>query len=134
MNLTDPIFTEANAAREYLEASRWADGASCPHCGGMDKCKKLEGSRHRPGLYQCGDCRQQFTVTVGKSRSGKFWIFMATKLTTPPKVNNTKSIMAGMGFWIDQEETFMVSAPLHCRHRPEKRHRNRPSDRHSRSR
>ncbi|MEX0367996.1 MAG: IS1595 family transposase [Ruegeria sp.] len=65
MNLTDPIFTDKDAAREYLEASRWADGVFCPHCGGTEKCKKLEGSKHRPGLYQCGDCRKQFTVTVG---------------------------------------------------------------------
>lgn len=65
MNLTDPIFTDKDAAREYLEASRWPDGAFCPHCGGTDKCKKLEGAIHRPGLYQCGDCRKQFTVTVG---------------------------------------------------------------------
>lgn len=65
MNLTDPIFTDKDAAREYLEASRWADGVFCPHCGGVDRCKKLEGKSHRPGLYQCGDCRKQFTVTVG---------------------------------------------------------------------
>jgi transposase-like protein len=65
MNLTDPIFTDANAARAYLEASRWANGVFCPHCGGTEKCKKLEGAKHRPGLYQCGDCRKQFTVTVG---------------------------------------------------------------------
>ena len=65
MNLTDPIFTDKDAAREYLEASRWADGVFCPHCGGTEKNRKLEGKSHRPGLYQCGDCRQQFTVTVG---------------------------------------------------------------------
>ncbi|MEO0622617.1 MAG: IS1595 family transposase [Pseudomonadota bacterium] len=65
MNLIDPIFTDANAAREYLERSRWADGVFCPHCGGLDRIKKLEGKSHRPGLYQCGDCRKQFTVTVG---------------------------------------------------------------------
>ena len=65
MNLTDPIFNDADAAREYLEASRWANGVFCPHCGGTEKCKRLEGSKHRPGLFQCGDCRKQFTVTVG---------------------------------------------------------------------
>ncbi len=65
MNLTDPIFTDKDAAREYLEAQRWPNGAVCPHCGGTDKNTRLEGSKHRPGLYQCGDCRQQFTVTVG---------------------------------------------------------------------
>ena len=25
---------------------------------------KLEGGKHRPGLYQCNECREQFTVTV----------------------------------------------------------------------
>jgi transposase-like protein len=65
MNLTDPILTDKDRAREYLERQRWADGVYCPHCGGVDKCRKLEGKSHRPGLYQCGDCRKQFTVTVG---------------------------------------------------------------------
>jgi transposase-like protein len=65
MNLAHPIFHDDNAARAYMEAQRWSNGVSCPHCGGVDKCKRLEGSKHRPGLFQCGDCRQQFTVTVG---------------------------------------------------------------------
>lgn len=65
MNLTNPIFTDVDEARNYLEAQRWANGVSCPHCGGTEKCKRLEGAKHRPGLFQCGDCRQQFTVTVG---------------------------------------------------------------------
>ena len=34
MNLTDPIFTDKDQAREYLERTRWADGVYCPHCGG----------------------------------------------------------------------------------------------------
>ena len=65
MNLSDPIFHDDNAARAYLEASRWPNGALCPHCGGVDKNKRMEGAKHRPGLFQCGDCRKQFTVTVG---------------------------------------------------------------------
>jgi transposase-like protein len=65
MNLSDPIFHDDNAARAYMEAQRWPTGAVCPHCGCIEKCKRLEGSKHRPGLFQCGDCRQQFTVTVG---------------------------------------------------------------------
>lgn len=65
MNLTDPIFHDDNAAREYLEAQRWPNGVVCPHCGGTEKNTKLEGKKHRPGLFQCGECRQQFTVTVG---------------------------------------------------------------------
>ena len=65
MNLKDPIFTDKDAAREYLESTRWVDGVVCPHCGGVDRIKKMQGKSHRPGLFQCGDCRKQFTVTVG---------------------------------------------------------------------
>jgi transposase-like protein len=67
MKLDSPIFTDANKAREYLEAQRWANGIVCPHCGNADQTRitKMEGAAHRPGLYNCKECREQFTVTVG---------------------------------------------------------------------
>src|SRR6476469_4354709 len=64
-DLSNPIFTDADKAREYLEAQRWPDGVSCPHCGGVEKITKMVGKSHRPGLFLCGDCRGHFTVTVG---------------------------------------------------------------------
>lgn len=65
MNLTSPIFQDANAAREHLEKSRWPHGPVCPHCGIVDDATALKGKAHRAGLYQCNACRDQFTVTVG---------------------------------------------------------------------
>ena len=67
MNLTDPRFTDPDKAREYLEEQRWPDGRVCPHCGNADQTKisGLKGNAHRSGLYQCNECREQFTVTVG---------------------------------------------------------------------
>jgi transposase-like protein len=65
IDITAPIFTDENAAREHLEAQRWPVGPSCPHCGEAEQITKLEGKKHRPGVYQCNSCRQQFTVTVG---------------------------------------------------------------------
>ena len=64
---TQPIFTDANAAREYLEGQRWPNGAWCPHCGEADETRigKVMGKSARPGVYQCKSCRKQFTVTVG---------------------------------------------------------------------
>jgi transposase-like protein len=62
---TEPRFNDDDAAREHLESLRWPHGAVCPHCGGADRQSKLEGTSHRPGLYFCGHCRQQYTVTVG---------------------------------------------------------------------
>lgn len=67
MAYDDPIFTDAEKAREHLEAQRWAHGRYCPHCGEADESNlpEMKGKAHRPGLYQCKSCRKQFTVTVG---------------------------------------------------------------------
>lgn len=58
-------FSTEEAARTLLESIRWPDGAVCPHCGVVGNATKLQGKAHRAGLYQCGDCGKQFTVTVG---------------------------------------------------------------------
>ncbi|ANT51201.1 IS1595 family transposase [Mesorhizobium amorphae] len=67
MKLDSPIFQDAEAARIHLEAQRWPHGPNCPHCGNArpDRITKMEGKAHRPGLYNCMECREQFTVTVG---------------------------------------------------------------------
>lgn len=67
IDLTNPMFHDADAARAHLEAQRWPNGPECPHCGEHDaeKITKLEGKAHRGGLYQCNSCRDQFSVTVG---------------------------------------------------------------------
>ena len=58
-------FRNEDAAREHLEKIRWPNGVACPHCGGTERNSKLRGESHRDGLYFCGDCREQFSVTVG---------------------------------------------------------------------
>jgi transposase-like protein len=60
-----PQFQDPDKAREYLEALRWANGVTCPHCGSLGKHLHLVGDQYRPGLYKCADCYEQFTVTVG---------------------------------------------------------------------
>ena len=67
-DLNAPHFQKEDKARDYLEAVRWPDGAVCPHCGGCDRVYAIapdEEKKIRKGLYQCNDCDQQFTVTVG---------------------------------------------------------------------
>ena len=56
-------FRNEDAARKHLEAIQWPDGPVCPHCGCLDRASPIKGGR--PGLYFCGDCRSQYTVTVG---------------------------------------------------------------------
>jgi len=64
--LNQPHFQDPIKAREWLEALLWPSGAICPHCGTVSKDHyALNGKGHRPGLWMCRDCREQFTVTVG---------------------------------------------------------------------
>jgi transposase-like protein len=62
-NLQNPLFTDDSKARAWLEARVWPSGPVCPFCGSQ-AVTALQGKSHRPGLYQCNPCREQFTVTV----------------------------------------------------------------------
>jgi len=63
-HLQNPIFQHETKAREWLEARIWPNGPFCPHCGELERVTRLHGKAHRPGLFQCNSCREQFTVTV----------------------------------------------------------------------
>lgn len=65
-------YADEGKARELLEAWRWPKGPVCPHCqnAGEKRISKLEAQNTSPsgvrqGVYFCGACRQQFTVSVG---------------------------------------------------------------------
>jgi len=61
-------FPDPESAREYLEALRWENGPVCPHCANKSPIWKIEPNKEkrvRNGLYQCGKCHKQFTVTIG---------------------------------------------------------------------
>ena len=64
-DLTNPIYSDANKAREHLEALQWPIGPVCPRCGEETRVKRLEGKSTRPGVVMCNPCRKPFTVTVG---------------------------------------------------------------------
>jgi transposase-like protein len=57
-----PNLTE-DQAREHFEKLRWPNGPVCVHCGSVN-VSRMTGESARPGLLQCKDCREQFTVTV----------------------------------------------------------------------
>lgn len=66
INITAPIYSDENLAREHLEALLWPAGAVCPRCHAMaPRVTLLRGKSTRPGVYKCNDCRKPFTVTVG---------------------------------------------------------------------
>ena len=65
IDLTNPIFHDADKAREHLEAINWPEGPFCPHCGETKNVHRLAGKSTRAGLIQCNSCLKNFTVTVG---------------------------------------------------------------------
>ena len=79
-DLQAPAFTDDNAAREAMEAVLWPHGPCCPRCGSLDRIGKISGKSARAGLYYCGQCKRQFTVTVGtifersKVPLAKWWL------------------------------------------------------------
>lgn len=86
----EPRFQDIDAARDHLESIRWPNGPICPHCGAVDRITKLQGKSHRPGLYDCGHCRDQFTVTVGTVFERSHiplhkWLFAAALLASSKK-------------------------------------------------
>ncbi|HTC07895.1 MAG TPA: IS1595 family transposase [Acetobacteraceae bacterium] len=62
-DLTAPEFTNKEAALAHMEASRWPNGANCPHCGSFNVHKM--GGATQAGMFLCNDCRDKFTVRTG---------------------------------------------------------------------
>lgn len=65
ITLSNPIFHDEKIAIKHLESILWPEGPVCPHCGGMEKAWSIKGEKTRKGLWCCGHCRKQFTVTIG---------------------------------------------------------------------
>src|SRR6185437_14847702 len=63
MNLTAKIFSEEEAARKHIEASRWSDGVTCPLCGSVDVMRMA--GKTQAGMFLCRDCRDKFTCRTG---------------------------------------------------------------------
>ena len=56
-------FPDENACRIFFESIIWRKGRFCPN-GGFEGTYPLSGKTSRAGLYECGWCKGQFTVTT----------------------------------------------------------------------
>jgi transposase-like protein len=63
--LSAKFFHDEKAAYAWLEGVVWPNGPICPHCGCTGRITVVRGKTARTGLKRCGDCKKQFTVTVG---------------------------------------------------------------------
>jgi transposase-like protein len=63
--LSQAHFHNEEAAYAFVEARIWPRGPVCPHCGGVERNRKMLGASTRIGAYKCYDCRKPFTVKIG---------------------------------------------------------------------
>ena len=61
--LTERYPDEASAVR-YFERIRWPAGVVCPHCKSRS-VKRGKVKKRARGIWHCGKCRRQFSVTTG---------------------------------------------------------------------
>jgi len=125
LDITNKIYNDEDAARAHLEEQLWPDGPFCPHCGSF-AATKLEGKAHRKGLYQCNDCREQFSVTVGtvfeRSKIGLHkWVLAAHLMGASKKGISSKQMQRMLG------TTYKTAWFMTMRLREAMRDKNAPS-------
>lgn len=115
IDLTNPIYQDANKARQHLESLQWPDGPVCPHCGNVDadRITKLKGKSTRPGVYKCNECRKPFSVTVGTvfERSKiplNKWLLAVHLMTASKKGMSAHQLWRTLGFGSYRTAWFMA--------------------------
>ena len=56
-------FPDETSCRLFFESVIWSSGRACPHCEST-KSWAIKGQSAREGLFECGSCGLQFTVTT----------------------------------------------------------------------
>jgi transposase-like protein len=112
-SLTDPIFTNEDAARAHFEGIRWPDGRICPHCGVVDNSHLMTGKSTRPGLYKCRDCRKPFTATLGTIYERSHiplhkWLLATQLIVASKKGMSAKQLERMLGFGSYRTAWFMA--------------------------
>ena len=113
IDLTNPIFTDEEAARRHYEKARWPNGRVCPHCGTVDNSTELKGKSTRPGVYKCRDCAKPFSVTIGTifERSHiplNKWLLAMSLMTASKKGISAHQLFRSLGFGSYRTAWFMA--------------------------
>src|SRR4029077_3508595 len=96
-------FTNEDKARKVIEASRWPNGATCPHCGFSETVSKLGGKSMGPGWYHCRQCREKFTIRTGTLYERSHiplhkWLLATHLLTSSKKGMSAYQLWRMLGF------------------------------------
>ena len=115
IDLTAPIYQDADLARVHLEALQWPEGPVCPHCGNIaqDRITKLRGKSTRPGIYKCNECEKPFSVTVGTVMERSHiplnkWLLAVHLLSASKKGMSAHQLWRTLGFGSYRTAWFMA--------------------------
>jgi transposase-like protein len=112
-DLTNPIYTDEEAARKHFEALRWPHGPECPFCGTVGEATELQGKSTRPGLYKCHGCQKPFTATIGTLYERSHiplhkWLLASYLLSASKKGMSAHQLWRMLGFGSYRTAWFMA--------------------------
>jgi transposase-like protein len=111
-DLTDPIFTDEDAAWAHFESIRWPEGRNCPHCGVIGQSDASKGKTTRRGLYNCRACDKPFTATMGTVYEGSHipmhkWLLGTHLMASSKKGISAHQLWRMLGFGSYRTAWFM---------------------------
>ena len=88
--ISQAYFHNEAAAYKFVESKLWPNGPVCPHCGGVERIGKLQGTATRIGTYKCYQCRKLFTVKINTIFESshipmRFWLQAIALMTSSKK-------------------------------------------------
>jgi transposase-like protein len=112
-DLANPAFNNEDEARKVIEASRWPNGVTCPHCGISENVSPLGGRSMGPGWYHCNGCREKFTVRTGTLYERSHiplhkWLLATHLLTSSKKGISARQLYRMLGFGSYKTAWFMA--------------------------
>lgn len=101
LNLSQASAMTEEDARQYIESALWPSGPVCPHCGSK-KMWEVKNASARDGVYKCGKCRKEYSVTVGTVMHGSHiplrqWLIAFHLMTSSKKGVSALQLQRNLG-------------------------------------
>ncbi len=102
-------FADESTCRHFFESILWRHGRHCPHCY-CSKSYRLSCKSTRAGLYECAQCKKQFTVTTKTpmhSTKLPLWKWLLAMYYIANSSKGVSSVFLGHWSGISQKSTWM---------------------------
>ena len=103
-------FPDEEACRSFFESVIWRNGRFCPRCH-CDRSYRLSGPSVRTGLYECAECKLQFTVTTHTpmhSTKLKLWKWLLAMYYMVNSSKGVSSVYLAQWVGISQKSAWKV--------------------------